>query len=456
MSTPSPDDKVYELSAQGQSAEVSFNVPQSLEGKGVVNVIRCRLPIQYSTHPGVDPMKIVQNGAVDANGNIILKGRDYSLPFHEQDITDPITEFDLLDGVTWPKNRVRSGVGVVQPYTSPGKAITNLTRAYLYTNVVATCETIKYVTSDTTFTANQDFWFEIFINISIEGYYDVSTGTQMEKLYLYKGVNRLSNWLPNDPVKKTVYVTGYLNTPGEVQVSGFNPDDAYLLVYNKSTSTVYDPPKITVDGGLKVELSGSTRPFKFDDLTKHRLNYDMTTSTEHSGRCQPYLNDCKKIVLTLTPQTQTLVTRHGGQESVFQNASISFSVFDDITGGDTDQIYSLSGDFMTNSLLKVGSGGPYAFRLQRFTVHPLKEEAQVDDIIMAPNSFTEIKYKMSPLETPKPVVQTDYPPISAPRPVPELVTQTTESSATRPYAMIGGEIPISSIEGRAAVRPRLQ
>ena len=457
MSTPSPDDKVYELSAQGQSAVVSFNVPQALEGKGIVNVIRCRLPLQYSTHPGSDDMEIVQVKYLDN-----FAPSNYPSPFHNQELATPTIEYGTFGSVS-PGNTIslnKNAVGKVRSYNTPSQAIHNLEMAYLHTSVVASSSEVKYVAFNAGSIANE-FWFEIFVFIEHDDYYYVQTGNGAESVYMTTGLNRLSNWLPTDHISKTIHLKTLLNNFVEgptISRNGNVINDTRVLRYIKDTSGAYSRPKIIVDGGLKVTLAtgGSTKPYFYNEITAHRLNFDTLDSTEHVGKSQPHLNDCKKIILTLTPQTQTLVTRHKGQQSVFQNASITFSVFDDASGGDTDQIYSLSGDFMTNALLKVGSGQSYAFRLQRFTVDPLKSDAQVDDIIMPPNSFTEIKYKMSPLETPKPVVQTDYPPISAPRPVPELVTQTTESSATRPYAMIGGEIPISSIEGRAAVRPRLQ
>lgn len=450
MTTPTPDDKVYELSAQGQSANVEFNVPQSLEGKGVVNIIRCRLPVQYSTHPGVDDMEILE--VKHWSSAVPVVPDNYATPFHNQNFTTPTTEYGAFsagfggDVITLNKN----AVGKVQSYNTPSQAIHHLEMAYLHTSVVASSLSIKYLLANGTKPSNT-FWCEIFINAPKDGYYYIDNINSVERLYMTKGVNRLSNWLPTDTNKRTVNMEGLLNNfsatftvvdPDGQQIAA---NSFYLLCYIKQTDNTYERPTITVDGGLKVTLAknGSQRAYYFNEITAHRLNFDTLSKTEHVGKSQPNLNDCKKIVLSLTPQTQSLVTRHGGQESVFQNASISFTVFDDASGGDTDQIYSLSGDFMTNSLLKVGSSGSYAFRLQRFTVDPLKSNAQVSDIIMPPNSYTEIKYKMSPLETTAPLsggplIRTDYPPISAPRPVPQLVT--TESSAKRPYSMINGEI----------------
>lgn len=450
MSTPSVKDKVYEFSAQGDSGTTLFNVPQALEGKGIVNVTRCRLPSQYSTHPGVAPTRIIQARRAWF-GSDILEESLYPEPFHTSNGCEFGAFSDLAPSEIYNLNQ--NGVGVVHPYNSPCQAINHLENAYLYTQVVATANTLSYQPAGTS--PSDSIWYEMFITVPQDGSYYVNTGISYETLDLHEGMNRVSNWVQTDVNKKTVYIASHMTgKPGASACTFKNGSDSGITVkelhYVGPSGVSFTPPSVNVSGGLQVTLAHGTHtsltPFWFDEITRYRLNYDNISSTVHSGRCQANMNDCKKIILTLKPETQPLVTRHGNQESVFQNASISFAVFDDMEGGSTDTMFSLDGDFVTNALLKVGDAGQYSFELKRFTVNPLESEAKVSPIIMPANAYTEIKYKMSPLPAP-PELVTRTTESSANRPIPELVMRTTESSAKRPYSMMNGEIPINSIRG---------
>lgn len=435
MFTPSVKDKVYEFSAQGDSANIQFNVPQALEGNGIVNVTRCRLPSQYSTHPGVAHTRIIQARRA-SSGTDILEESLYAEPFH----TSNACEFGAFSNLAPFYNLIKNGVGVVHPYNSPCQAIHHLENAYLYTQVVATANTLKYLAAGAS--PSDSIWYELFITVPQDGSYYVNTGISYETLDLHEGMNRVSNWVETDVNKKTVYIASQMTgKTGSSACTFINGGTSGITVnelhYVGPSGVVFSPPSVNISGGLQVTLAQgthhSTAQFWFDEITRHRLNYDNISSTVHSGRCQANMNDCKKIILTLKPQTQPLVTRHGNQESVFQNASISFAVFDDMEGGSTDTMFSLDGDFVTNALLKVGDAGQYSFELKRFTVNPLKSEAKVSPIIMAANAYTEIKYKISPLPPPPQSWTTESN-------RPEMRT-----SAKRPYGMINGEIPINSI-----------
>jgi hypothetical protein len=114
------------------------------------------------------------------------------------------------------------------------------------------------------------------------------------------------------------------------------------------------------------------------------------------GTKEPAFNDVRRIVMTLTPDTQKVIAKDASdpQGTLYNNASISFTVDDDPTNNSAYAAYSLDGDFETNSLrLKNGAADTMSFHLQRCVYDRTTGKLGGPEALDLPyaNNFVEVK-----------------------------------------------------------------
>lgn len=155
-----------------------------------------------------------------------------------------------------------------------------------------------------------------------------------------------------------------------------------------------------VNDVLQLEYE-SKKPVTFNSLAAERLSLSPALNWKTNyyiakGVRSPSFNDVRRIVMTLTPDTQKVVAKDASdpQGTLYDKASISFTVDDDPTDNSAYAAYSLAGDFDTNSLrLKNGATDSISFHLQRCVYDRATGKLGRPEALDLPyaNNFVEVK-----------------------------------------------------------------
>ena len=157
-------------------------------------------------------------------------------------------------------------------------------------------------------------------------------------------------------------------------------------------------PTLNLEGGV-LKLSTDC-PFELDSVATERLNLGPmkadTSQLVRVGTKEPSFNDVRRIVMTLTPDTQKVIAKDASdpQGTLYDKASISFTVDDDPTDNSAYAAYSLAGDFNTNALrLKSGATDSISFHLQRCVYDRATGKLGRPEALDLPyaNNFVEVK-----------------------------------------------------------------
>jgi hypothetical protein len=157
-------------------------------------------------------------------------------------------------------------------------------------------------------------------------------------------------------------------------------------------------PTLTLEGGVLKLYTDC--PFELDSVATERLNLGPMKADASQlvrvGTKEPSFNDVRRIVMTLTPDTQKVIAKDASdpQGTLYDNASISFTVDDDPTDNSAYAAYSLAGDFDTNSLrLKNGATDSISFHLQRCVYDRATGKLGRPEALDLPyaNNFVEVK-----------------------------------------------------------------
>ena len=157
-------------------------------------------------------------------------------------------------------------------------------------------------------------------------------------------------------------------------------------------------PTLTLEG--RVLKLTTDLDVTFDSVAAERLNLGPKTGASGGlvrvGTKEPSFNDVRRIVMNLNPNTQKVIAKDASdpQNTLYDTASISFTVDDDPTDNSAYAIYSLAGDFHTNSLsLKNGATDTVSFHLQRCVYDRTTGKLGRPEALDLPyaNNFVEVK-----------------------------------------------------------------
>ena len=155
-----------------------------------------------------------------------------------------------------------------------------------------------------------------------------------------------------------------------------------------------------VNDVLQLEYE-SIKPVTFNTLAAERLSLSPALNWKTNyyiakGVRSPSFNDVRRIVMTLTPDTQKVIAKDASdpQGTLYDKASISFTVDDDPTDNSAYAAYSLASDFDTNALrLKNGATDTISFHLQRCVYDRATGKLGRPEALDLPyaNNFVEVK-----------------------------------------------------------------
>jgi len=276
-----------------------------------------------------------------------------------------------------------SGAVAVEPYSSPSEAISNYEKAFRIAAFKMGGDISQNPTS-----ATKKFTFYQLNNDTAKVVFTLPDNTEYQiehppigsKISAVPGLGHFP--IPNFPLGTTataVFAGGSTGT---------------LTAKSLPFTTL---PTITLeDGVLKVTTD---LDFTLDAVAAERLNLGPKTSGStmfYKGTKEPAFNDVRRIVMTLTPDTQKVIAKDASdpQGTLYNNASISFTVDDDPTNNSAYAAYSLDGDFQTNSLrLKNGAADTLSFHLQRCVYDRTTGKLGRPEALDLPyaNNFVEVK-----------------------------------------------------------------
>lgn len=344
--------QVYELSAnlteENKNEAVQFtlgNAMDRIEGPATLNVVRVRCPTQFTCFKA---------GALNISGvTPLIEVASYSTP------SDAIRNYEMafqkavFDNATPNINQLATG------------------GSYSFSEYVLKNNTQATIGAGT---------FKIDLPNN-EGFYEVG--------------------YPALAVDASVTFSAYVR-PGVIAIPDFalghKADTSGLPSH--LTKTVYDfisLPKLDLNNGV-LELR-SEKAFDFDDVAAYRLKlgeiYAEKDSVMYPGVAQPAFNDVRRIVMTLTPTTQRIIAMDASSTNkIYDNVSISFTVDDDPTETSAMAMYSLSSDFLTNSLrIEGGTVESMSVHLQRCIFDPTTGVLSRPEPLYLPatNNFVEVK-----------------------------------------------------------------
>ena len=283
---------------------------------------------------------------------------------------------------TFEKTPTPQAATPVDAYTSPAEAVAKYELAFQTAALAGKHASISV-------TANTD-----------------SDAIEKFTIFTYTGTQSATTTFTIPGGREFVYETAVGTTFSPV------PNPAHTLIPNFPRGTIvnstkaltgkqydfYYLPTLTLEGGV-LKLTTDC-PFELDSVATERLNLGPmksdATQLVRVGTKEPSFNDVRRIVMTLTPNTQKVIAKDASdpQGTLYDNASISFTVDDDPTNNSAYAAYSLDSDFETNSLrLKSGAADTLSFHLQRCVYDRTTGKLGQPEALDLPyaNNFVEVK-----------------------------------------------------------------
>lgn len=275
-----------------------------------------------------------------------------------------------------------SSAVAVEPYSSPAEAISNYEHAL---RVAALAESSTTLDSSTT---------------PLPG-----AATTTFRTYAVDAAATVTWTLPDDTTYTVTVTAAATFSPvrgqGHTLIPIFPTGTTVATSAGTLTAKSYKfvhLPTLTLEG--RVLKLTTDLDVTLDSVAAERLNLGPKTGASGGlvrvGTKEPAFNDVRRIVMTLTPDTEKVIAKDASdpQGTLYDTASISFTVDDDPTDNSAYAAYSLAGDFQTNSLrLKHGATDAISFHLQRCvydrTTGKLGRPEALD--LPATNNFVEVK-----------------------------------------------------------------
>ncbi len=370
--------QVYELSAnlteENKNEAVQFtlqNAMDRIEGPATLNVVRVRCPTQFHS---------------SGTGTV-----SYTKTNNDASTTTTTAS--------------------VAPFNSPAEALRNYEDAFRFAAIGS-----KWTaTSNSDLSVDQNR-FRIFF----------ATVNTSCTLTFYNGSEDASNLLYQLTLEGNTKIFSPVPLlPDDNAATGYNPDLYDLVIvpeWGPHTIMVFSEVAPVTVGGTAGTTSGTARAYEFRYLPKVSLenmvlkveNYlpkfvlndvaERQLSLGHIigkealtrfGKKSPSFNDVRRIVMTLTPTTQRIIAMDASSTNkIYDNASISFTVDDDPTDNSPMAMYSLVGDFLTNSLqIEGGTVESMSVHLQRCIYNPTTGVLGRPEALYLPatNNFVEVK-----------------------------------------------------------------
>lgn len=272
---------------------------------------------------------------------------------------------------------IGSDTVAVEPYSSPAEAISNYEHAL---QVAA-------------------------LNSEMPGSDNPAVASTTFRIYAVNSASTVTWTLPDGTtyLARTSAATSFspVRGQGHTLVPVFPPGTSATVSAGTTLSAVQYTfvylPTLTLEAGV-LKLT-TDLDVTLDDVATERLNLGPKTGEAGGvvrvGTKEPSFNDVRRIVMTLTPATQKVIAQDAGDvATLYDNASISFTVDDDPTDNSAYASYSLDSDFQTNSLrLTSGAADTISFRLQRCVYDRTTGKLGRPEALDLPyaNNFVEVK-----------------------------------------------------------------